>query len=72
MSYVVTVYDDITVWFENAWADLFSAFSQPGSPLLTDMWYKAYDNIIEFVGGDEWKITFPSEQDYIWFVLKWS
>jgi hypothetical protein len=70
MSYIVTAYDDDTIWFENAWANLYTLTG--GDPELTVVWEGTYNSTILFINGDEWEITFPSEQDYIWFVLRWS
>ena len=69
MSYAVKAYEDVTVWFENAWENMCDS---SGAGRSVVMWHEAYNTILEYVGGGAWKITFSSEQDYIWFVLKWS
>ena len=69
MSYAVIAYEDVTVWFENAWENVSDSIS---GAIRGFMWHEAYNSILEYDGDGAWKITFPSEQDYIWFVLKWS
>jgi len=69
MSYEVTADEEVTVWFANAWENVCDPVN---GAIHGFMWHEAYNSILEYDGDGKWKITFPSEQDYIWFVLKWS
>lgn len=74
MSYVVDVTDK-PKWFINAWRDAFKRSPRDGSAIKTERsWDRLYPDYVYKWGGDfgPTTITFPDEQSYIWFRLKWS
>ena len=83
MSYVV----DVTYspkWYVNAWCDAFyksdadawvDAFYKSGEKTMPDHgWNISYpDYVYNWGGGDGPNtVTFPDEQSYVWFRLRWS
>ena len=78
MSYVVDVgsrYSDRPKWFINAWRDAFKR-EDLRDPRRAGRrsWFRLYPDYVHTWGGDHapTTVTFPDEQTYIWFVLKWS
>ena len=72
MSYVV----DVTYtpkWYLNAWCDAVYKSAARGS-LGGDHWARLYPDYVYNWGGyaGPTTVTFPDEQSYTWFVLRWS
>ena len=79
MSYVVKIIPVkyMPSWFRNAWSSVRHHYDR-GDVLSRDRrinaWNKTYNNVITVGENPEyvWTVTFPTEQDYTWFLLKWS
>lgn len=80
MSYVVALKlaTYMPSWFSNAWSPIYEHRDKGEVRDLYSQiaaWNKTYNNVIAVEQPDSgwvWTITFPTEQDYTWFVLKWS
>lgn len=80
MSYAVKVFirddpADQPSWFNNAWNNLYYEGLPDGKKWdsVDDMWNEVFDNVITLDITDYSRtITFPSEQDYVMFLLRWS
>ena len=75
MSYTVTDLDDDEPWFNNAWDNIRDkvASQTMSSYSVTDtMWLETYNSTIDLDDKGRWVVSFLSEQDYTWFVLRWS
>ena len=76
MSYVVKVNARVRWprWLNNAFDHILG--DKPFAPTTPDTlaaWKKAYNNTITLEQPDcIWALTFPSEQDYVMFLLRWS
>ena len=72
MSYIVDVTDK-PKWFLNAWYDAFKISPEPRK-LARRSWVRLYPDYVYTWGGyaGPTTVTFPDEQTYTWFVLKWS
>ena len=73
MSYVVNVTDK-PKWYVNAWFNAFYTFGKTDTFARADGWGNAYPDYVWKWGGIDGPntVTFPDEQSYIWFVLRWS
>ena len=74
MSYVVEVTYSPN-WYVNAWCDVYYAKGATLHELpFADGWNHAYPDYVYNWGGIDGPatVTFPDEQSYTWFVLKWS
>jgi hypothetical protein len=69
MSYTVDV-SDSPKWFINAWRDSFFDNDVRRGTLLR--WNSSYPDYVFSMGREEITVTFPDEQSYVWFVLRWS
>ena len=78
MSYTVTFKaKHIQPWFTNAWTPVFQNSGKGELKHIAarlNAWTKTYNTMITLEENPEyeWTVTFPSEKDYTWFVLKWS
>ena len=74
MSYIV----DVTYsprWYVNAWVDAFhKKASHRGYDDPDGYWNRAYPDYVFNWGGIDGPntVTFPDEQSFVWFKLKWS
>ena len=73
MSYVVTLKATRSPrWFINAWDQIMSSRMELVETTICS-WNEIYDSMLAIEKpAFVWTITFPTEQDYTWFVLKWS
>ena len=73
MSYIVDVTDK-PKWFLNAWRDAFKISPDRDWKRARRSWFRLYPDYVYTWGGDHapTTVTFPDEQSYVWFVLKWS
>ena len=81
MSYVFSL-ATVPLWYINAWnaaTTRSAAFDEvwlrsTGWISPADVWNREYPKyrLNEDGRTGHWAITFPDEQSYIWFVLKWS
>lgn len=75
MSYVVDV-TDIPDWLQNSWSDVYDRYLEGGEIGPFPCWSSTYGYVYELVDNavlyGNRTVTFPDEQSYIWFVLKWS
>ena len=69
MSYIVDVTDS-PKWFVNAWADAF--YKSHPKTISRDSWNRSYPDYVHKGSAKCDTVTFPDEQSYIWFMLKWS
>ena len=74
MSYTIDKFDiSGNAWMNTVWhyeRDILKGKSYPRNPkTLAKQRKKLYNFTMESDGN---KITFDSEQDYVWFILKWS
>lgn len=69
MSYVVDVTDN-PKWFSNAWVDAF--YKSHPRTVSRDSWNCAYPDYVYKGNAHFETVTFPDEQSYTWFLLKWS
>lgn len=78
MSYLVTVPRDAdaTNWFpnavNNAWVKHKPTMRQKKNYTLPDYWALEYDSTVGLDDKGRWVVSFPTEQDYTWFLLKWG
>lgn len=74
MSYIV----DVTYspnWYVNAWVDAFyKSASLRDYDDHAGYWNRSYPDYVYNWGGIDGPntVTFPDEQSYIWFKLRWS
>ena len=77
MSYPVTVPHgtNATHWFpnamKNAWVKHKPDMSGKKEYNLSDCWALEYDNTAELDDTGRWVVLFPTEQDYVMFLLRW-
>ena len=69
MSYVVDVTDS-PKWFSNAWRDAF--YNSHPRTISRNGWNRIYPDCVWEGNGLYETVTFPDEQSYTWFVLRWS
>ena len=81
MSYIVTVPRGVfaTTWFPNAAKNAWdkrkpnmSDMSEEKKYSLSQYWALEYNSRIDLDDRGRWVVSFPTEQDYTWFVLKWG
>ena len=60
-------------WFHHAWDHVMTDRMEMINTTILS-WNKVYDSVITLEKPDSyvWTITFPSEQDYVMFLLRWS
>lgn len=79
MSYVVTInVEHRHPWFKNALKHVSDMIGKVSSSdehgrKMREIWKKTHNSVIDIQSPSfVWTITFPTEQDYTWFVLRWS
>ena len=78
MSYLVTVprITHATKWFpnaaKNAWDKRKPDMSEKKEYSLFNYWALEYNSTIDIDDTGRWVVSFPTEQDYTWFLLKWG
>ena len=86
MSYIVELTNIRPQWFVNAWLDSFQEAkrkSQSGQTYpvkylidgftdITYHWNHVYPDCVYKDDAFGEKVTFPDEQTYTWFLLRWS
>lgn len=81
MNYIFSL-STVPLWYVNAWnaatrrpAAAGEVWPPPTGPISpADVWNREYPKYRLNENGRTgyWTITFPDEQSYVWFVLKWS